>query len=606
MISSFAKVHSLNKTRHNLLTEINKTNSLIAVIPILLVMQFGYSEMAFSNITIEAGLDYSIMGEGVCIFDYNNDGLEDIFVCDRYDGQHLLFKNNGNMSFSEESDNAGINNTSEGRLAISADYNHDGYLDLFIGAYSNNSILYKNNGDGTFSDVSSQTGINVPNDVEGGAWCDFNRDGWIDLYVGRLRFANVLYQNNGDGTFTDVAYQKNATGPTSGGLVMGLTFIDFDADGDDDIFITRDGFQGNILLRMDANHMYTDVSINAGVALPVMGMGAAVGDYDRNGIFDIYTTNLNENSLLYNNGDGTFSDLADSAGVEDLPGSMAWGTFFFDADNDGWLDIYNNNQSGFGNIPNSLFHNQGNGVFLDVADSLGIDSWNNGIGSAYGDLDNDGDLDFVLAGHSSDEGSILLFENTSTPRNWIQFILQTEMSNPQAIGSIIEVYEVSGLQKRYMTAGDGYCSQNTLIQHFGLGELTFIDSIVIYWPNGERENFGSLNSNHRYNLLQGTGVSSTNIGRNNFPAEYSLKLYPNYPNPFNGQTEISYYLPNDQAITISLINIMGIEKVLFGPELTKAGHYTYSLKTDGLSSGLYFYSLKTSRTIITKSCILIK
>jgi len=167
---------------------------------------------------------------------------------------------------------------------------------------------------------------------------------------------------------------------------MGLGFFDYDNDGDDDLFIAQDNNRGNILLRKEASGNFSDISASAGVSLPVMGMGVAFGDYNRDGWQDVYTSNLYENSLLQNSPQGYFYNVAVSAGVADTPGSMAWGTFFFDADNDGWLDIFNNNQSGFGNVPNSFFQNLQNGSFEDLSQSSGLQSYNNGLGCAYGDF----------------------------------------------------------------------------------------------------------------------------------------------------------------------------------------------------------------------------
>ena len=175
-----------------------------------------------------------------------------------------------------------------------------------------------------------------------------------------------------------------------------------------------------------------------------MGMGVAFGGYNRDGWQDVYTSNLYENSLLQNSPQGYFYDVTDSAGVSDIPGSMAWGTFFFDADNNGWLDFFNNNQSGFGNVPNSLFHNLSDGTFEDLSESSGLQSYNNGIGCAYGDLDNDGDLDIIAAGHSYSDGSTLLYRNDSQGGNWVQFSLRSEEGDPFSIGAKVTLYSQSG------------------------------------------------------------------------------------------------------------------------------------------------------------------
>lgn len=574
------------------------------------IVLFGFlaiskGQILFTNVSDEGGMNFNISGEGVCIFDYDNDGLEDVFICDRNNGSNLLFHNLGNMEFEEVSFGVGITTSSETRLPLAADYNNDGYLDLFIGAMTGNSILYRNNGDGTFSDVTVQSGIVTDGGLQGGAWNDVNNDGWIDLYVGRLTESNYFFKNNGDGTFTDIAPNLNADGPLIGGLVMGLGFFDYDNDGDDDLFITQDNNRGNILLRKEESGSFTDISISAGVNLPVMGMGVAFGDYNRDGWQDVYTSNLYENSLLQNSQHGNFLDVADSAGVSDIPGSMAWGTFFFDADNDGWLDIFNNNQSGFGNVPNSFFRNLSDGTFEDLSQSSGLQSFNNGIGCAYGDLDNDGDLDIVAAGHSYLDGSILLYRNDSEANNWIQFSLQSDQGDPFAISAKITLYAQSGTQFGQVAAGDGYCSQNTFRQHFGLGEETGIDSVVVDWPDGDIETFNIPEINQHYLLIKGTG--------NAFPLDVKKEIIPNefgllniYPNPFNLSTKVVFEIPQEGYVTIEIANLLG--QVVWADKQYKKipGKHSVKIGLNKSVSGVYFVILKFKNSMLSKKCLYLK
>ncbi len=562
-------------------------------------------QIQFTNVSDDGGMTVNISGEGVCIFDYDNDGLEDVFICDRNNGSNLLFHNLGNMEFEEVSFGVGITTSSETRLPLAADYNNDGYLDLFIGAMTGNSFLYENNGDGTFSDVTVLSGIVTGGGLQGGAWNDVNNDGWIDLYVGRLTESNYFFKNNGDGTFVDIASSINADGPQSGGLVMGLGFFDYDNDGDDDLFITQDNNRGNLLFRKEESGSFTDISVSAGVSLPVMGMGAAFGDYNRDGMQDVYTSNMYENSLLQNSPQGYFYDVADSAGVEDIPGSMAWGTFFFDADNDGWLDIFNNNQSGFGNIPNSFFRNLSNGTFEDLSEAAGLQSYNNGIGCAYGDLDNDGDLDIIAAGHSYLDGSILLYRNDSQVNNWVQFSLRSEEGDPFAIGAKITLYTQSGSQFSQVSGGNGYCSQNTFRQHFGLGNENDIDSVVIHWPNGERESFNSPEINQRYLLTKGTGNAfPLNLQEEIIPTEFGIINI--YPNPFNLSTKVVYEIPQEGYVTIEIANVLG-QIVWADKQYQKTpGKHSVKIELNKSVSSIYFVILKFKNSILSKKCLYLK
>tara|TARA_B110000014_G_scaffold157801_1_gene110942 strand:+ start:309 stop:2075 length:1767 start_codon:yes stop_codon:yes gene_type:complete len=580
---------------------------------ILGVFGFIYGQVQFTDVTDMSGMSYGIRGEGVCIFDYNNDGLEDVFICDNNTGSNVLFKNLGNMDFEEVSFAAGITTSSPTRLPLAADYNNDGCLDLFIGALSGNSFLYKNNCDGSFTDVTTQSGIVTDGGIRGGAWSDVNKDGFVDLYVGRLLENNYLFQNNGDGTFINVAQNMNASGPQSNGLVMGLSFVDYDNDGDDDIFITQDGNLGNILLRKEDAGMFIDISNSSNVNLPVMGMGVAVGDYNRDGYFDIYTSNLYENSLLKNSPEGIFNDVADSAGVGDIAGSMAWGTFFFDADNDGWLDIFNNNESGFGNVPNSFFLNQGNGTFADASVSAGLQSFNNGFGSAYGDLDNDGDLDIIAAGHPSSDGSILVYRNDSPTQNWVQFQLNGDggldnNSDRYAIGAKLILYTASGEQMSAVFAGNGYCSQNTLIQHFGLGSDAAIDSLIVYWPNiTEKYVYDISQINQRYLLIRGAvEVFPLSVHSNTTPNNY--RMMDIYPNPFNHSTTIAIHSDNqlETPYSINIYDALGrsVETLIDNRMITGKNNIQWNATSQ--TSGIYFIHLRTDFDYEIKKVLLLK
>ncbi|SVA40401.1 uncharacterized protein METZ01_LOCUS93255, partial [marine metagenome] len=443
----------------------------------------------FTDITIDAGILFSGASEGVCVFDYNNDGMDDILFTTRNGSSNHLYRNEGNMIFMDVSFESNIGVTMEARTAVAGDFDNDGDLDVFIGATLGESRLFENTGEGTFQDITDISGINVSDQVRGSAWVDHDTDGFLDLYVGLLYEPNKLFKNNGDGTFVDVAQNIGAAGPLAAGIIMGLGFIDYDRDGDQDLFITQDNNNGNILLRYEDSGTYTDVSAISQTDLDVMGMGVAFGDIDRDGLFDFYTTNLYENSLLLNSISGVFTDISASSGTEDIPGSMGWGTFFFDANNDGWVDIYNNNETAFGGVINSLMINQGDLTFNMLNYESGAVINNNGYGSAFSDFDRDGDLDMILVGHPSSSGSINLLRNDSDPQNWIIFKLSQLEQNIYGVGTTIELYHGNTRQLNFIGAGNGYCSQNTLDVHFGLGSETEIDSVIVFWPDGISESF---------------------------------------------------------------------------------------------------------------------
>lgn len=561
------------------------------IIFILVFVNICYSNILFTDVTANSGINFSGQSEGVCVFDYNNDGLDDIFFTTRSGSRLYLYKNEGGMSFSDVTFDSNLGIVIEGRTPVAGDYDNDGDLDLFIGNANGQSLLFQNDGSGHFQDVTSISGVNVTSQVRGCSWVDYDSDGFLDLYVGLLTTPNKMFRNNGDGTFVDVAQNIGVEGPISAGVVMGLGFIDYDRDGDQDLFITQDNNLGNILLKNE-NGFFIDVSNYSDVNLNVMGMGVAFGDINRDGYFDFYTTNLYENSLLLNSETTIFSDISESSGTEDIPGSMGWGTFFFDANNDGWVDIYNNNETGFGGIPNSLFINNTNSTFTMVDEEAGVVLSNNGYGSAFGDFDLDGDLDIILVGHSSQAGSINLLRNDSDTQNWIIFNLTRENENRFSVGATVELFNPDGRQLNFIAAGNGYCSQNTNEVHFGLGEATQVDSIKVFWPDGQVEVFTNFSINSRHTVVKGT---SNNLGIQSLnELERTNKIISSiYPNPVNNNFTLIVNSDLDSKGRISIYDLRGVLVKEFNIQLKENQLNSINLNLQNEKSGVYFIKIQT-------------
>ena len=562
------------------------------VIVIQFCLDFAYSNTLFDDVTVNSGISFTGNSEGVCIFDYNNDGWDDILFTTRNGSSNHLFRNEENMIFTDVSFESNIGVTMEARTAVAGDFDNDGDQDVFIGAMVGESMLFENTGGGTFQDITNISGINISDQVRGASWVDHDTDGLLDLYVGLLYEPNKLFKNNGDGTFVDVAQNIGAAGPLAAGIIMGLGFIDYDRDGDQDLFITQDNNNGNILLRYEDYGAYTDVSAISQTDLEVMGMGVAFGDINRDGYFDFYTTNLYENSLLLNSADGIFTDISESSNTEDTPGSMGWGTFFFDADNDGWVDIYNNNETGFGDIPNSLLLNNGDLTFTLDGEESGVILNNNGYGSAFSDLDHDGDLDMVLVGHSSSVGSINLLRNDSDPQNWVIIALAQEEQNVYAIGSTVELYHSGLRQLNFLGAGNGYCSQNTLDVHFGLGQETNIDSVIVYWPDGAAESFSGMTINEKNYLYRGAGnaILSSNYGS---ILPEIMHLSHVYPNPFNNRTTLEIQVRKDTECILYIYDIKGQAVSNVNVQLLKTVMNQVDLDFSDAPSGIYFIDIRS-------------
>ncbi|NOZ08885.1 MAG: hypothetical protein GXO91_08450 [FCB group bacterium] len=442
-----------------------------------------FSGIQFSEISETAGLATPIQGKGVCVFDYNRDGLDDIFVAN-HSGDDLLFRNDGGLTFTEIGNSAGVFSTGASQLGLAADYDADGDLDLFVGVTNARCSLYRNEGNGSFSEVSAEVGLIHEGNVLGGSWGDYNDDGWPDLYIVDFGGQNYLFENTG-GSFLDVTGETGAQGPMND-LCMMATFFDFDNDGDFEILGTQDGYRGNYLLEMQVYGLYANLAAETGIQAmeSLQGMGLTIADYNRDGWFDVYFSNLHQNMLFRNNGDRTFSDVSAESNAQDPFFSMTWGTVFFDADNDGWLDIYNNNESGFGNIGNTFFHNLGDGTFQEMGDTAGLESFNSGYGAAAADFDGDGDQDIIAVGYD-DENGIEFYRNDTTPASdWLEIDLAGAVPNRYALGVRLVLWSGGEQQADFIQSGNGFLSQNSFTKHFGLGESSAVDSVIVYWPGG--------------------------------------------------------------------------------------------------------------------------
>ncbi|MFQ6609887.1 MAG: FG-GAP-like repeat-containing protein [Fidelibacterota bacterium] len=466
----------------------------------LLLISILNSQVQFTDITELSGVQSYVQGRGVCVFDFNNDGQDDFFVCN-HQGDDLLYQNSGGMTFSNIAESAGVSSSGQSQVAVAADYDADGDLDLFVGVTNNLSKLYRNNGNSTFLEVSLEVGIIYTGNILGAAWGDYNNDGWVDLYIANFGGRNYLFQNN-EGIFTDVTFEVGAQGPMND-FCMQAIFIDFDNDGDQEILGTQDGYRGNYLLSMQMYGMYANIAGQANIlAYEILqGMGVMAGDYNRDGWFDLYFTNLHENILFRNDGDGTFTNVSEESNSQDQQNSMAWGSVFIDSDNDGWLDIFSNNESGFGNVPTSYFHNLGDGTFEDLTQESGLYLFNSGYGSAISDLDNDGDSDLLVIGYDTESG-VILFRNDSNGGNWIQINLDSAGNNRDQIGTVIDVWAQGIIQRKVIHAGSGFCSQNSFTQNFGLGESQLVDSLIIHWMDG-MTTYYPFEINHVFEISEG-------------------------------------------------------------------------------------------------------
>jgi hypothetical protein len=499
------------------------------------------SSQGFQEVATEWGIEHyhnGLYGGGVAIFDFNNDGFQDIYLTGGL-FRDKLYKNNGNKTFTDVTLFSGFARTSQfNTSSVSVgDVNNDGYQDLFVGTYRNQrSLLYLNNGDNTFTDVSQESGIEKFEWAIGGAFGDFNLDGHLDLYVinyvqdERLItdenenvigydhdcFPNQLFLNNGDLTFTEITSQ--AINNNGCGLAVAVT--DFNNDFLPDIYVVNDFGEwirpNASLLNNRTDSVFSDISTATGLNAAIYGMGVAVGDYNRDGYLDYYASNIGSNVFYRNNGDGTFTDIAAETGTinTNTGGVLAtsWGSAFFDYDLDGFEDLFVSNgfvpAAGFiptsTEDPNQLYQNQGNGTFIDRAGEYGIDDVKISRGMAVGDLDNDGDLDMVvtIVGVGDDPGNVLIYENLVEDRRWLKVFLTGISSNIRGYGAKVYAFHEGVQWLHEIDGGSSHASHHAAVAPFGLGDVRVLDSVKVVWPGGQRQSFREISTNQSILIQQ--------------------------------------------------------------------------------------------------------
>ena len=475
-------------------------------------------------------LNYVGAGGGVAVFDYNNDGFQDIYFTGGWFPDEL-FKNNGNGSFTKIGIYAGLGVTEyyNTKSVITGDINNDGYRDLFISTEGSlRNLIFLNNGDGTFTEIG---GIYDNLRTFGSVFGDFNLDGFLDIYV--LRYAqsggvvvdenntvigfnhkctaNELYLNNGDLTFTEL--ESSGTGDEGCGLAVVVT--DINDDNIPDLYMANDFGEWTLpngcYINNYPEETFTDVSAETGLNAPIYGMGIAVGDYNRDGLLDYYVTNIGPNVLYKNNGNSDFIDVAEESKVlnDSVNGKFvsSWGTAFFDYDLDGFEDLFVSNgylqASGFLGTsfeqPNKLYRNLGDGTFEDVSIIENVADSNIAKGMAVGDLDNDGDLEIIVSvgGDDSSTGNVLIYENLQgNQNNWLKVMLRGVSANRDGYGAKVKAYSTGITWIHEIEGGSSHASHNSTIAHFGLGEVTELDSLVIIWPGGKYQKYETVETNN--------------------------------------------------------------------------------------------------------------
>ena len=498
-------------------------------------------------------------GSGGGFFDYDNDGYLDIYLINaRPQGEqigtapptNILYHNNGDGSFTDVTRVAGMRNTSYGVGATTGDYDNDGHIDLYLTNFGTNA-LYRNNGDGSFTDVAAAAQVADAGWGTSCAFADFDNDGFLELYVSNYaKYStdvdkpcyrhdipvycgpssyppqpDVFYRNNGDGTFADLTEQSGLlSAPAAHGL--GVTVGDSDNDGDADIYVANDQ-DFNFLFQNRGDGTFEEIGLFSGVSCSDMGeaeagMGVACADYDNDGRLDITVSNFqNETNTLYRNeGDNFFIDATIPAGIaEHTHRYLGWGIGFLDYDNDGYKDIFVANGHTMDNIAevdrstttpqqNLLFRNLGDGQFADVTAQMGdgFALMKTSRAAAFGDYDNDGDIDILVTNWN--QTTDLLRNDGGNRNNWIQVKAVGTKSNRSAIGARIKVVAGKLTQYAEVKSSGSYLAFSDLRVHFGLKDAGNIDLLEIRWPSGIIDTATNLSVNQKFIAIEGEKMVS--------------------------------------------------------------------------------------------------
>ena len=555
-----------------------------ALIPVLIGLSLAGTRPAtsatavvFTDVTKAAGINFTSfsspekkyivesMNGGVALFDFDGDGRLDIYLLNSYTVEAALakrprppaalYRNRGDGTFEEVAAKSGVADPGWAMGVAVGDYDNDGFDDLYVTCFGPNR-LYHNQRNGTFENVTPKAGVGDPRFSTGAAWGDYDRDGDLDLFVanyvdfkledlpqfgkgqlcqyrgipvqcgprGLPGSGDVLYRNNGDGTFTDVSKAAKVEDP-SGYYGLGVMWTDFDDDGWLDILVANDATP-NYVYRNNRDGTFTEMGLMMGLAVDENGneqgsMGISIGDYDRDGRLDVVVTNFADqyNTIYHKNVDGTFTDVSRATKTADVAMPyVGWGTKFFDYDNDGWLDLMVANGHVYPQIEGAypggiyrqrklFYRNLRDGTFAEAASSLGaaLMEPRASRGAAFGDYDEDGDEDIIV---NDLDGPPMLLRNDggSKAGHWISLKLVGTKSNRNAVGAKVWLKAGGLTQVDEVHGGDSYLSHSDWRLHFGLGAATKVDEVTIRWPGGASEKLTGLSVDRSLTVTEGKGA----------------------------------------------------------------------------------------------------
>ena len=569
----------------------------LGIFSIMVTSSLALAQSAFIDATTQAGISHVYTGYeyggGVACADFNNDGYLDLFVLAGRNKPNLLYLNKKDGAFAEIGEAAGLADYLLGVGAVAGDVDNDGDLDLYVVNYLAANKLYLNDGNARFTNATVTAGVGDTGPGIGAAMADYNNDGFLDLYVinrSANQFSSLFYRNNGNSTFKDV------TAETKTGVIgrsLGVGFFDYDLDGDQDLYVV-DEFELDHLFRNNNDGTFSNVTGSSQIT-KTDGMGIDFADYDNDGDFDVYIGDYNYDPLFRNNGDGTFTNVARQIGIDN--DGIGWGVNFMDYDNDGDKDVYVVNGALFmanREKPNVFFKNNGDGTFARMGADFGLSFLGEGRGSVRADFNRDGYLDIFFTCVIRGQSQLLM--NKGGSNNWIALSLIGTKTNRSAVGARVEVVAGNLKQIDEVRVGSSYASMHPLELQFGLAGNAQIDKITVYWPSGATQTLTNVGVNQVLKITEPSGSTAVNDAEKSLQTPERFAVLQNFPNPFNPTTTIRYQLDKAGEVSFKIVNVSGQLVQLFNLGLKSAGEYF--LKWDGknqngtrVPSGVYFYQI---------------
>ncbi len=543
---------------------------------------------------------------GAAWTDYDQDGDEDLFVVNNRstDNANFLYRNDGGGVFTKITGLNLVVDPGSSYGCTWADYNGDGRLDLFVSNYNENNMLYRNNGDGTFTRITSGEIVNNGGSSVGCAWADYDLDGFLDLYVCNRTSANFLYRNNGDDTFTRITTGQIVTDNANSGCCV---WGDYDGDDDPDLFVANAG-AANCLYQNNGDGTFTKIIEGPIVAPGFDSNGANWIDYDNDADLDLLVVGgpvgMNFHHLYRNEGGGVFTEITDSPIVQVF--QWAGGSNWADWDNDGDLDLVIGGYDG----NNLLFRNEGSGAFSHIDTGVVPAAGNYSMAPVWGDYDDDGDCDLFIAKNNYFGGNNVLFRNDAAGNAWFQVRCVGTTANRTAIGAKVflraSIHGQSVVQMREISAqtGGGNSGENSLIACFGLGDAVAVEQLRVRWPDGTEDTQTGLSVNQRITVHLGGGAGAGDAAGSG-PVTLDLRAEPN---PFSTETNLRFTGPGDGTFQGGVFDASGrlVFRMRGGPGASPERERSVVWSARGLPSGTYFVRIDAGGRSVTRTVQLVR